>query len=342
VTKSLQAGQEQSPASAEPPRVVEVKGDADHADLYHWHRNVGEPLALDLAPPLSAMPAEVTVLSWNLAIGAARLVELVGRLRSGEHALPFDAAAAPLVILAQEAYREEAALAPTVGRYHGGLPFAERRTDVRAMADELGMSLRYVPSMRNGASPSDRGNAIFSSAALNAGRGFLLPFVRQRRVIVAAEWAGWEALSFVSAHLDTGGRSRVARFHSERGFGSGRRRQAWAIADWLQAAGGNAATVVGADLNTPLGERDPAFRAILRGGFVPGRRARVWRHTFHGPLRLRLPLDFIIARPADVIVDVEVHRIDEHPRDRGARIFGSDHHPLLARVRLRPDALQAV
>jgi hypothetical protein len=31
-----------------------------------------------------------------------------------------------------------------------------------------------------------------------------------------------------------------------------------------------------------------------------------------------------------------VHRLDEHPRDRGARVFGSDHHPLLARIDLHP------
>jgi hypothetical protein len=29
-----------------------------------------------------------------------------------------------------------------------------------------------------------------------------------------------------------------------------------------------------------------------------------------------------------------VERLDEHPRDRGPTVFGSDHHPLLARLEL--------
>jgi len=31
-----------------------------------------------------------------------------------------------------------------------------------------------------------------------------------------------------------------------------------------------------------------------------------------------------------------VVRLDEHPLDRGATVFGSDHHPLLARIVFRP------
>jgi hypothetical protein len=35
---------------------------------------------------------------------------------------------------------------------------------------------------------------------------------------------------------------------------------------------------------------------------------------------------------------VHVQRIDETAGDRGPRVFGSDHHPLLAHVQLAPPA----
>jgi endonuclease/exonuclease/phosphatase (EEP) superfamily protein YafD len=31
-----------------------------------------------------------------------------------------------------------------------------------------------------------------------------------------------------------------------------------------------------------------------------------------------------------------VRRVDEDPRDRGPDVFGSDHHPLLARIDIAP------
>jgi hypothetical protein len=32
-----------------------------------------------------------------------------------------------------------------------------------------------------------------------------------------------------------------------------------------------------------------------------------------------------------------VQRLDEHPQDRGPRVFGSDHHPLVARLDLHTE-----
>ena len=56
-------------------------------------------------------------------------------------------------------------------------------------------------------------------------------------------------------------------------------------------------------------------------------------HTFHGPVRLLL--DHVLYHSAnDRLRNVEVTRLDEHEGDRGRTIFGSDHHPLLARVTL--------
>jgi hypothetical protein len=57
----------------------------------------------------------------------------------------------------------------------------------------------------------------------------------------------------------------------------------------------------------------------------------MWRHTFHA--LPRLVLDYLLIRDPDRLVHrAKVHRLDEHPRDRGPRVFGSDHHPLLARI----------
>jgi hypothetical protein len=62
-----------------------------------------------------------------------------------------------------------------------------------------------------------------------------------------------------------------------------------------------------------------------------------WRHTYHA--LPRLVLDYLLVRNRlGIIIGAEVHRLDEHPDDRGARVFGSDHHPLLARIDLTPQS----
>jgi endonuclease/exonuclease/phosphatase family metal-dependent hydrolase len=59
-----------------------------------------------------------------------------------------------------------------------------------------------------------------------------------------------------------------------------------------------------------------------------------WRHTYHA--LPRLVLDYVLVRDrAGTIRHAGVHRMDEDPRDRGPRVFGSDHHPLLARIDLK-------
>jgi endonuclease/exonuclease/phosphatase family metal-dependent hydrolase len=59
--------------------------------------------------------------------------------------------------------------------------------DVNDYAAALGLSLLYVPSMRNGSDlDEDRGNAILSTEPLSSAVAFELPFERQRRVAVGA------------------------------------------------------------------------------------------------------------------------------------------------------------
>jgi len=328
---------------------------ADHPHLAIWHANVGEPVALDHAPPLPGPPAELDVVSWNVHIGRGRIDAVLERLHA-LHPRP-DGATRPLVLLLQEAYRADPSLPPCANACHGGRPGRGPRQDVVTAARELGLSLRYAPSMRNGVEPSDRGNAVLSTAALGPAHAFALPYVRQRRVVVAAELAGVPGLTFASAHLDTHGVPRdhalpgpaagtraAARQHGSAGpldrfrrrfahlgpLGRGRAVQARALAERLAGQG---TVVLGADLNSLFGDRDPAVRALAAAGWSAARRAGGRRHTLAGPLRLLL--DHILFRNAGAYnVEVAVRRL-EPPRGAAVPLaFGSDHHPLHARIRL--------
>jgi hypothetical protein len=95
--------------------------------------------------------------------------------------------------------------------------------------------------------------------------------------------------------------------------------------------------VLGADLNLGRGRYERAWRILGEAGFTFGVPASVpaWRHTFHA--LPRLVLDYLLVRDrTEAIQHARVHRLDEHPRDRGPRVFGSDHHPLLARIDFHP------
>jgi endonuclease/exonuclease/phosphatase family metal-dependent hydrolase len=315
-----------------------------HPDLEKWRANVGETVTLDLAPPLPVSPAEIDVLCWNVAIGKGRLVERIRALTAMRARI---AASRPLVVLVQEAFREDATI-PDIhtSEHHGGhAPVATReggtREDIVDVARELGFSLRYAPSMRNGWHRSDRGNAVLSSVALDATHWVTLPYVRQRRASIAVRLAGLTGgLWLTTAHLDTHGRHRPHPLHgiraTYRGFGAGRAAQAAALADaTADVAGAHANVIIGADLNSYLGLRDPAVRTLVELGFRHSERVGKWRHTFHGPLRLML--DHVMYRTAGYIENIHVRRVDQG-LDRSRRIFGSDHHPLLATVRLKTSA----
>lgn len=300
---------------------------AFHPMVDRWRANVGDPVSLDLATAAAPRLVGVDVITWNMAIGLGELDRLLGVLRE-THAVAASAER-PLVVLAQEAYRTGASVPPTAqGAWHGGLAPRTIRTCITQIAHNHGLSLRYSPSMRNGAHASDRGNAILSSAALTGAQAHLLPFVRQRRVAVAAALLGHDDVSFVSAHLDTHGRARPPG----RWVGShGRGEQARALGRLLGELPGT--VVLGADLNSVRGMTDRAVRELVVAGLHPARRLGAWRHTFHRPLPMLL--DHVMYRCSVGRVRLAtVIRIDEAPRDRSPAVFGSDHHPLLARIEL--------
>lgn len=308
----------------------------DHPELVSWHGNVGEALAIDLAGPLVRGVKGIDVLCWNVAIGLGRLQQVVEKLKAGEFDGEVRRLNRPLIVLVQEAYRADTTV-PDQPRssHHGGKSPRDKRADIVDIANALGMSLRYAPSMRNGRHRSDRGNAILSSVNIAHARAFPLPHVKQRRVAVAVELEGLPWLTFVTAHLDTRGGLRSDPATGR--YGSGRAAQARAVGDTMAGQWGtDQSVVIGADLNSLLGVREPLLRELQLAGFERLAHEGRSRHTFHAP-GFRMLLDHILVRstPAS-IASVKVQRLDESKADRERFVFGSDHHPLLARIEFAP------
>jgi endonuclease/exonuclease/phosphatase family metal-dependent hydrolase len=308
--------------------------DDKQLQLERWRRNVGSPVALDLTTAPAADVAgrqSLVVLSWNVWIGRGRLREIISRIRNGDYAGIGADPDAPLVVLVQEAYRSDASI-PAVSAGLSGRMLVARlgsQEDIVETARELGLNLRYAPSMRNSTLQSDRGNAILSSLPLERSHAIELPLVLQRRVAVSAGVTlGGLKLRLVSAHLDPRGPP------GHRWLGAaGRALQARHLISSLP----DETVILGADLNLGRGRNERAWRVLGEAGFSFGvpPASPTWRHTFHA--LPRLVLDYLLVRDREGLVHhARVHRLDEHPRDRGPRVFGSDHHPLLARIDLHP------
>jgi endonuclease/exonuclease/phosphatase family metal-dependent hydrolase len=301
--------------------------------LESWRQNVGATVALDL--PAGATVAEsrsVIVLSWNVWIGRGRLREVISLIRDGGFSRQGADPDLPLIVLVQEAFRSDNSVPAVPSGQAGRVLVAGLgpQEDVVETAQALGLSLRYAPSMRNSIARSDRGNAILSSLPLEEAHAFELPLVLQRRVAVsAAVNLGGTKVRLVSAHLDPRGPP------GHRWLGAaGRELQA----RYLLSSVTDDTVVLGADLNLGRGRYERAWRLLGEAGFTFGVVPSLprWRHTFHALPRLILDYLLIRDRQGTTIREGRVHRLDEHPRDRGPRVFGSDHHPLLARIDLHP------
>jgi endonuclease/exonuclease/phosphatase family metal-dependent hydrolase len=155
-----------------------------------------------------------------------------------------------------------------------------------------------------------------------------LPLILQRRVAMAGVvTVAGRRLGLVSAHLEP--RGPVG--HKWLGA-AGRAQQIRHLLGTLS----NETVVLGADLNLGRGRAEPTWRSLGDAGFHPGIPAVLpsWRHTYHA--RPRLVLDYILVRDgAEAIAGARITRLDEDPADRGPTVFGSDHHPLLARIDLK-------
>jgi endonuclease/exonuclease/phosphatase family metal-dependent hydrolase len=300
------------------------------ARLAGWRENVGEAVALDLAPPDLAQRAAAlrgfTVVSWNLWVGRGRLSELIELLRAGELGVPGEL---PAVFLLQEAFRQDDSVPERSNQFTPRelITRLRPREDIVELTRRLNWNLRYVPSMRNGPERSDRGNAVLSPLPLGPAAAIELPLIVQRRVAVTtAVTVARRPIRLVSAHLDPRGPAG----HRWLG-GAGRARQMAHLLAGLE----DPTVILGADLNLGRGRAERAWRLLVDGGFEFGvpPEPPTWRHTYHA--LPRLILDYLVFRDrAGAIGTARVRRVDERPGDRGPTVFGSDHHPLIARVDL--------
>ena len=249
---------------------------------------VGLVLAFGCVRPQPDVTADGPVLfaavTWNLNAGRGDVARLLDHLASG--ALT-GARPRELILLLQEAVE-------------GG----ER--GVRAIAAARGLSVVYSAVRRSGERVS--GNAILSTQPLGAPRVIELPRERQPRGAIATSVAlAGTPLFVVNTHLEN-------RLALGRGlFGDrARRRQAEALLREIPAGHG----MLGGDMNTMLGQEEPALRAFrARFPDTPPRPQPTFRD--------RLVLDHLFFDLPDGWAATRRVVADR---------YGSDHQPVLALV----------
>ena len=313
-----------NPAGAVPDqqiRWIRPASADERATLDDWCRSVGPAVAAS-SMPVSAAPvalADLVVISWNVNIGAGDVASLVDSLRDGSLT---GQPVTRFVLLLQEAYRRGPLVprGPLTGARSAGARqprvIDRERIDIVEAARRLGLSLVYVPSMRNGSDlDEDRGNAILSTEPLSDVAAVELPFERQRRVAIDAAVSGtgpggapW-TMRVTDVHLDNRAPARRLWLFAS----ATRLRQARGL---LLALGTTGPAIVGGDFNTWYGFDDPVFDELSTAfdTDIPHDR----RPTFAGLLRL----------------DHLFFRLPEGWQATTTRLekFGSDHHPLMARV----------
>jgi endonuclease/exonuclease/phosphatase family metal-dependent hydrolase len=243
-------------------------------------------------------PVVLAVVTWNMNAGRGDLPRLVDDLEAGRltTGTPRD-----YVLLLQEAVDQDPRRRAALRRSDDLM----RRSPLRA-AIIHGLSAIYFPVRDDG--HRIRGNAILSTRPLADVRNIDLPPQRQRRTaVVATIDVGGRRLFIASAHLE----NRVSWLKGGLLSDTARGRQAEALLRALPASGPG---ILGGDLNTWLGPREPAWRTFARRfGDTPTRPSAP---TFHD----RLVLDHLFF---DVPDGWHVSRrvLEE--------AYGSDHHPVL-------------
>lgn len=298
-----------------------VSAEADARELSRWCRAVGAPVFVD-APRGDRPPSldEIVVLSWNAHLAEGELRDLIAKLRSG--ALTGGRPVSHFVLLIQELYRRGDAVPAFDARDRSAFAIRPRDPDAFDVDDHaatLGLSILYVPSMRNGPElREDRGNAIVSSEPLLDPFALELPLARQRRVALGAAvqvqtLEGPRRLELVDAHLEP-----LSSPKSLWVFKNPRAGQVRAILDVLDtpryADEGVAGVVLGGDFNTVRsGAGEDAYHL-----------ARAWSNSLgHEDVRnthMMGRLDYLFFRLADGWT-ASTRRLDER--------FGSDHYPVI-------------
>jgi endonuclease/exonuclease/phosphatase family metal-dependent hydrolase len=309
-----------------PPALAPVSGGACRSATVQWFApaDAGERKRLDswcagvgsvaIQPLGDTTPARtigleaITFVSWNVHVGSGDIRAFVRDLRAGHHT--DGRKVDEFVLMLQEAVRTDG-----VPAFAGGASGADRiaahgtaaSIDIVQIARELGLSLIYVPSMRNGKSADDpqedRGNAILSTLPLMDPVAVELPGERQRRVVIVARAA---PVSVGTVHLDAlGGGKRLWLFWTP----WMRDVQIRSVASQLP----DGPLVLGGDLNTWHGRHELVVR------FLNG----VARETSVTASRQGLGLR---------VLDYLFFRVGPNRRARYRHLanrYGSDHGPLV-------------
>jgi len=303
----------------------------DRRNLEAWCAGVGPVIAdtLPAQPSRALAPGDsLRVLVWNVSGGGGDLVAFL-ESEAGV-TCPATGPAPPFVLLAQEAYRRSFAVPAARPGTQVSVAAAESprhnpRIDVEHVARLCGLSLIYVPAVRNGAAEyddgrEDRGNAILANLPLHDPLAIELPAEDSRRLAIAATLrdAAGDSLRVVSFHftllpklwrnLTTGNAARV--------------RHALGLLDALdsiEAARGSAIpTLAAGDANT-WSSQDAALRRLRDA--LPDSPAPLGEGT-RGPF----PADHLFFRrlPGDTgagLLPGTYRRL--------ADAYGSDHHGLV-------------
>ena len=300
-----------------------VSVEADARELSRWCRAVGNPVFVKAPAAVSAeAPAldELVVVSWNAHLAEGELHDLIARLRAG--ALTGGRPVAHFVLLVQELYRRGAEVPEFDVRDRSAFAIRPRDPesfDIDDHAATLGLSVLYVPSMRNGPElREDRGNAIISTEPLLDPFALELPLARQRRVVLGAAVMvetseGAKRLEVLDAHLEPLSSPKTLWvFKNPRGA------QVRAILDVLDTPRYDdeaiAGVVLGGDFNAVRGgAREKAVQL-----------ARAWSTSLaredHRDTHMMGRLDYLFFK-LNSGWKGSTRRIDER--------FGSDHHPVL-------------
>lgn len=301
----------------------QISDETDARELARWCRAVGtpvfvpQPLAVPATPPALD---DLVMVSWNAHLAEGELGELITKLTAGE--LTDGRPVSHFVLLVQELYRRGDAVPAFEAGDRSAFAIKGRDPmtfDIDDHAATLGLSVLYVPSMRNGPKlREDRGNAIISTEPLLDPLAIELPLARQRRVslgaaINVATANGPRRLQLLDAHLEPLSSPKTLWvFKNPRGH------QVRAILNVLSSPRytdpRNAGVVLGGDFNTVRsGAGEEAYHLARRWSNGPA-------HEDGRDTHLMGRLDYLFFKMGDGW-SATTHRLDAR--------FGSDHFPVV-------------
>lgn len=300
-----------------------ISDDTEIRELSRWCRAVGNPVYF--APPTTAAPlpslSDLVMVSWNAHLAEGELDELIAKLKSG--ALTNGRPVEHFVLLVQELYRRGDDVPAFDGHDRSAFAIKARdpkSPDIDDHVRDLGLSVYYVPAMRNGPElREDRGNAIISTEPLIDPFALELPLARQRRVTLGAAINiqtadGPRALQLVDAHLEPLSSPKALWF-----FKDPRPRQVKAILKLLDSPrftdrSKTAGVVFGGDFNTVRsGAGEHAIHLVRAWSNGPA--TEDLRNT-----HMMGRLDYLFFNLGDGW-SASTRRLDER--------FGSDHYPVI-------------